>query len=568
MKRAVITVFLAGCVHAQRAPVAPTVSAQSAPLPRAIEARLMEYTTRFEAIGVRRGEIVAQGVITRGTPVRVTLPVEAGRCVALIAVATAGVRDLDARLFDPSGELVTEDTEPDAHPAVQICAAHNGPRRVWYVLEAFDGQGAFAVASYDVTGGAADAVARVVGGRPGVAPGGREGSGELERRVLEFREGIARRGFTVYGEGRRVAFEGVGTQRLPVRVTAGQCYTVAVFAGGEVQDAGLRLLDPEGIESVRDLGPDRDAFAQFCPIASGTWSAEASVQRGRGGVVVAAFVAESASVGGTHALWLGEGRPMDHGGEPLEQRRRVHLDALRAQGWTAMTAGDFSRAVSQTLSGGEVKQWRVRAQAGRCTAVFALADRGLGDVSVELFDAAGDRVAQSAEGAGVAMTARCTTQPEEYTVRVSAERGAGTVELHGMEASAPAWANGLEPSVAGRAMATIGVTDPSWRAVGTPERTRVGSGAVRPRSVERAAGRCVRVSGIAAVPFVHVALRADNGGAALEENSSRGGAAVVRCGAARETLRAELTSAPRDAREGDAVWMVWESVGESPSAPR
>ncbi|MEZ4408855.1 MAG: hypothetical protein R3A52_20635 [Polyangiales bacterium] len=560
-------VVSAGCAAAQRAPSTTAAVSQNDALPQELDQRLREFTTRLSQSNVRPVGVLSQGVITRGTPVRTRVEVEAGRCAAIVAIATTGVRDIDARLFDPGGDVVTEDVEPDAHPTVQVCASERAPRRVWHVLEAYDGQGAFAIARYDVPQGQSDAVARVIGGRPGVAPGGSEGRSELERRVLEFRDGIVRRGFTLYGEGRRVAFAGQGASRLPVRVTPEQCYTAAAFAEGDVTDVDLRVFDPDGEEVVRDLGPERDAFAQFCPLASGTWSVEVSSRGGSGNAILQAFAADAASVGGANALWLGQGRPMDHGGASLDDRRRAHVDALRARGWAPMAAGPLAHTASQTLGAGEVKEWSFDVPANRCGAVFALAGSGLGRVSVDLYDAQGDLLGAGRAGAGTAMASRCTTRPERWTARVVARQGAGTVELAGFETATPAWASGVDPIAVGQALSMLGVADPAWRTVGDPERARVGAGAVRTHSVERAAGRCARVAAVTAssVPFVHVALRAQAGGEALNESVASGGASVARCGPAAERLRAELRSEPAGAAEGDALWLVWERGDASPS---
>ena len=218
-------------------------TARAAPA-EALVARAREIEQQARGAQVRLLGVVAHGFITHQAAVTTPVDVPENGCLALVALGSTGLRDLDAHLFDPAGALLVEDVETDPHPTVQLCTT--AARRVYHVLDAYEGNGAYAVAAFVTDRAGLAEVARVVGGQPGMAVGTGGERSEIERRMNELRDGIARRGFQPVGGPSRADFAAAGARRVPIPVTPDRCYTFAAVADGEVRDADLVVYDANG----------------------------------------------------------------------------------------------------------------------------------------------------------------------------------------------------------------------------------------------------------------------------------------------------------------------------------
>ncbi|MFO0608931.1 MAG: hypothetical protein U0324_37540 [Polyangiales bacterium] len=552
--------LLAACASARGSGACPApgaaVAAQSASRvapAEALVARVREVEQQTRGAGVRLAGLVAHGFISHQASVTTAVDVPENGCLALVALGSTGLRDLDAHLFDPAGDLLVEDVETDPHPTVQICTT--AARRVYHVLDAYEGNGAFAVAAFVADRAGLAEVARAMGGQAAMAVGTGGERSEIERRMNELRDGIARRGFQPVGGPTRSDFAAAGARRVPVPVTPDRCYTFAAVADGEVRDADLVVYDAAGDAIARDVRDARDATVQLCPPVAATLAVEVRARSGPGVVALQAYQADAASLGGANALWLGERLAWEARAEPLAQTAPAAVARLAAAGYVP-GADRLGRGVTAVLGPGESREETVEAPAGRCTAVAAFLGRGVAGARVEVFDARGELVARGPQRGGAAVAVVCPPAAETLRAALTATTGQGEAMVRTFQnAAQPAWIAGVDRVAVSEALADAWArTDGAWRAEGTPEKVRVGAGARRVREVERAAGQCVRWTASAGhgLPWVSVVLRGP-GGDRVAAGEGEGTAVVTRCGAAAERLQLEVRTEPSTAPETDAV---------------
>jgi hypothetical protein len=541
-----------GQCPAPAAPVTARPAARGEPA-EALVARIREIEQQAHGAPVRLAGIVAYGFVTHQAAVTTPVDVPENGCLSLVALGSTGLRDLDAHLFDPAGALLVEDVETDPHPTVQLCTT--AARRVYHVLDAYEGNGAYAVAAYVSDRAGLAEVARVVGGQPGTAVGTGGERSEIERRMNELRDGIARRGFLPVGGPSRADFAAAGARRVPFPVTPDRCYTFAAVADGEVTDADLIVYDANGEAIARDVRDARDATVQLCPPVAATLALEVRASSGPGIVALQGYQADAASLGGPNALWLGERLAWGARAETLAQTAPAAIARLAATGYVP-GADRLGRGVTVTLGPGESREETVVAPAGRCTAVAAFVGRGVAGARVELFDAQGELVARGPQRGGAAVAIVCPPAAETLRAAVSSVTGQGEVIVRTFQNTAqPAWIASVDRVAVSESMADAWArVEGQWRAEGTPEKVRVGAGARRVRDVERAAGQCVRWTAAAGrgLPWVSVVLRGPNGDR-VAVGEGEGTAVVTRCGANAERLQLEVRTDPSTAPETDAV---------------
>jgi len=551
----------AGC----RRPATPTTPAVAAlPCPdEVLGGRVEELRARVATGGVRFAGVLSRGFLTPRGQATSVVELGAGECVSVVAIGSAAIRDLDAHLYDPSGDLVVEDVEVDAHPTVQLCAT--AARRVYHALEAFDGQGAYAVLLFKSDRAGLDAVARAMGGHPGAATGAAGGDAALERRVTTFRDGIARRGFQGYGDPRPVDLGGAAAVALPLQVSPDRCYTVAAFADDESSALSLRVLDGDLDEVAGDQAGGRDAAAQFCPGTEGPLSVRVERRAGRGAVVLHAFSADAASVGGEGALWLGVRR-----GVGDQQSVAAAVTAMGARLVAAQVVAPRPGAVTapMALLPGEVRAQPLAVPAGACALAIAGGAPQVARVRLEAVEELPARVTAGIQRGTVTAVARCAARPMSASLRVMAERGAGPVALRTLSFAAPAWSRPEALEATAAALTLIGLADAGLRLAETPRALSWSSGGLATLAVERAAGRCARV-GVAVGGGEAIALTLrDADGAALAVDEGVGSAAVRRCGPSAERLVVEARRAAPGGAAPEAWWLRWDTDGGASGASR
>ncbi len=533
-----------GCMRAPRPLQTTEAVARGTVAPRAegglgagvspvLRARLDELTEALSRRGLRFQSVLGHGFITHGVQVTTGLEVPAGRCISVVALASGGVRDLDAHLYDPGGDLVVEDVETDAHPTVQLCASAR--RTLYHVLEAYEGQGVYAIAAFEADRAGLDAVGQVLGGQPATAGSGAAARTDLERRIHEFRDGVAQRGFQGVGDPGAVTFEAPGVARLPFVVTPDRCYTLAGFAEGELSDLDLAVIDSAGDELARDVSPGRDAFLQVCPRVATTLSVEVRARQGRGRAVVLGYAADAASAG-ANTLWLGERLDGAVSAQRLEDVVRILDERLQAERFTA--PGGLDERVR--FVPGQVRELPLRVAPGRCVAVTAAGGPGVGRVRLDVYRDEAWIVRGASQGIGSAAVV-CSVDPATLRVRVGPEAGSGEVRVRSHLGAAPYLPQG------GRRMEASpgdGLSLPAGRWEAGPSAVvRVAPAAVHAVEARRAAGQCVRWSLGAHSPGERLVLTArDADGRSLGRSEGMGVVSLVRCGADAEYLRLEAST--------------------------
>jgi hypothetical protein len=234
-----------------------------------------------------------------------TLPIVigAGECVAIVARATSGARDVDAALYTAEGRLVALDSATSARPTVQACAV-DAAVRAYYVIQFYEGDGSFIAMPFYGPRTALPAATAAIGGRPALAEivSAPEVS---EEPASAFSEGLRKRGYDAVGEPRRFKIAEGERVRLSLPVEVGQCYTVAVFGGAGITSLRLRLLDDNGIAASTADESQPHAAAQLCARKTAPYALESEAAAGSGEVVVVVYRVDVLTAGGDAGLWLG-----------------------------------------------------------------------------------------------------------------------------------------------------------------------------------------------------------------------------------------------------------------------
>jgi hypothetical protein len=542
------------CVNDAVRAVARAPAETASPVePPTILAQRVEAIVRAAApSGARFARYLASGFVTERQSVTTGVDVPAGRCVSVVAFASPGVGDLDARVYDANGELLVEDVEPDAHPTVQLCG--DEARRVYHVAQAFEGEGAYTLALFTGDRRAMEAIARAVGGRPGTALSTRNATSDAERRMAELRASLGRRGFAPSMDAVRVSFAAAGAVSVPVAVTADRCYTVGAIADGESIGVDLRVFDADGERVAHDLRGERDGAVQLCPAVPGALRVEVRGSSS-GTAVVLAFAADAASFGGANTLWLGERLSVAVSPMPIEQR----AVALRGR-WSALGYNAPAALAPVAFANTESRETAITLEPNRCTMVASVSGRGVGRVGLSVFDEQGELLGRGAWADGAATTVLCPATRERVLARQRVEVGGGEVALVlAPGPSVPAWAAGVDRALVSEALGQSTAYAAPWRASATPERVRVGAGAARAREFELTAGSCTRV--VASVgrgsPELQVTLRGATG-AELARGTGSGSARLTHCVVLPTHVRLEVELAEHDAPERDAILQRFE----------
>lgn len=383
-----------------------------------LAARMREVGTQLRTAGLVVGPVQGRGFMAARQVETTGIEIPPDKCATIVALASNGVHDLDATLYAPSGDVLAEDVQPDAHPTIQVCAATRA-RRLYYTLRAYDGAGAYLFATFFGPRSSFVAAARVLGGRPGVAA---DTTSEVEHdgRMREFVDGVGRRGFRAQGEPIAVHFEADQRIRVPLAAENAQCYTVAGFVAGGLQDLDVRVLDEEGREVTRDIGPVTNPAVQFCAERDGDYSVELHAVRGAGDGRVVVLVSPESVTGGSSGLWLGARQETLVSRVPLDEATRNDATTARAAGY-----GRPARIATGHVVPGEAVAHAVRLGARRCSLVIATGGPGLGRWMLRLVTPDGALLAERVSH-GASIDARvCSERRANAELQLVTRSGSG-----------------------------------------------------------------------------------------------------------------------------------------------
>jgi len=537
-------------------PSVPVVLASDPIEPAPLIAQRIEAIVRSAApSGARFTRYVAAGFLTERQSVTHAIDVPQGTCVSIVAYGSPSITDLDARVYDGEGELIVEDVEPDAHPTVQLCG--DEPRRVFHVTQAFEGEGAYAIAMFTGDRHAMDAIARIVGGRPGTAISTRNDASSAERRTSELRASLQRRGFVAIGDTVRLSFASHGAITVPLSVSADRCYTFAAIADDGGASADVRVFDSDDELLAFDTSVERDAIVQLCPSASGPVRLEVRSAQA-GSVLVSTFAADAASLGGSNTLWLGDRTSVTVSPVPLDTR----IASLRTR-WLAAGFNAPATPSVHAFAAGESRESSITLEAGRCSLIASVAGRGVGRINLAIFDDAGTQIARGVYFDGCATTVLCSPARERVYVRQRVEVGSGDLALVVAPSSNAAnwsWASAVDRVLLSEALSQPWAQDASWRAIPPIERIRVMPGAARVREFDLSAGSCTRLVVSVAPPFGRVSLTLRGAtGTELTRSSGYGTTRITHCVVLPTHVRLEIEfDAQADGTERDAIVQRFE----------
>jgi len=451
-----------------------------------VAGRMREIAGRLEAAGLGSDGPNGRGFLTAREQRTEELTVPAGRCATIVAVTSRGIRDLDATLFAPTGDVLAEDVEPDAHPTIQVCASVDAPRRLYYSLNAYDGAGSYLYVAFLGDRRSFAAAASVIGGQPGVVSDG-DGQSDQDVRLHELSQGVARRGFEAFGTPVPVPLVPDQRVRLPLRTELGACYTVIALGMPGLSDLNLRILSDAGDELAVDDTPSRDASVQLCTDRAADFSVELHAAGGRGQARVAFFKGDQARVGGDSGLWLGERREGRRVRRDVGEATSSAIARAEQNGWRV-----GGRSEGGLVSGGAASE-RLALPAGRCSRILATGGRGLGRLLLRIVDERGRTLVERGGAAASATATICPETSVDVTAQVVSRRGEGRFTLTHLTKAPPTDLDGGSAVARGAVVGALERADADGYAL---ERREVLRGAQAGVSVGTDAG-CLRVVAVA-----------------------------------------------------------------------
>jgi hypothetical protein len=295
---------LLGCAATQHeASHPPTAQAAWIVLP-ALQKEMQTVVTAMQLAGLHAGGPALAGFLLSGNHATLPIKIPAEQCMTIASRATRGARDVDAALYSAEGTLLALDSEPDAHPSLQACAAE-GETRVYYVIQFYDGDGSFLAVPFFGPRSTLHRAAAALGGNPAFA--------EIvtapevgEDAVSAFSEGMRKRGYAAVGEPQRFEIAEGERVRENLPVEPGKCYTVAAFGGSGVSELSLRVMDDHGVELSASGEGQAHAATQLCARANATYALESAARAGAGQVLLFVYRVDVMTAGGDAGLWLGK----------------------------------------------------------------------------------------------------------------------------------------------------------------------------------------------------------------------------------------------------------------------
>ncbi len=205
-----------------------------------------------------------------------TITLNGGDCYRIAGFGGAGVFDLDAYLYDPSGRQMVRDFATDSRPIVSACATTTGQYRVRFHMYA--GAGPYTYQVYRSAGGAVAAE-----GLAGIDP-------VVRRRLETFTASRLAKGYRAISG---IAGSGVlstnQTQNFAASLESGRCYQIAGFGGQGVADLDVFLYGPAGNEVARDEARDATPLVQHCPSQGGAFTVKVKMYQGNGPFALQAY---------------------------------------------------------------------------------------------------------------------------------------------------------------------------------------------------------------------------------------------------------------------------------------
>ncbi len=273
-------------------PTSATTSASEASNDMLTE-RMRSVSLGMQGEGFREGADVSRGFLPNGDRRAEKVSLPAGTCVALVALASAGMIDLDAGLYSAEGDALLEDDNADARPVLTLCTGDYA-REVYYTLHAYQGGGAF-VSRLFMRAQRPDDRSFPELSAPNAG-------------WVAMANRLTARGFEE--DGAPLAFElGTGDGlRVALHAEEAHCYALVAEIDPALAGTSLRVVDLAGRELGRAYDDEGPLALQFCSNKTQDLALMLRATGGRGGVRLSRYRATEEAAGGRGALWLGEPR--------------------------------------------------------------------------------------------------------------------------------------------------------------------------------------------------------------------------------------------------------------------
>lgn len=292
----IMLVSLVGCAVRSASAVHPSSPSEgpSSQGPLVLRSQLEGLSVALEGEGFRAGDTQIDTFLPQGAREVQRLTVPARTCIALVAIASGAVVDLDAGLYAPEGEALVEDENVDARPVLSLCSGAES-RTLYYTLHAYQGGGAVLARSFLRPEGPSDR------GLPSATGADLSVWSALVARLNA-------RGFNDDGPATDLDLKAGDNVRVALPATGGDCYTWVGEAEGTLRGVTLRVLDGSGRELARGEDDGGPIAMQLCVARTNELVFIVSAAIGHGKLRLSRFRGPEARVGGPSALWLGEPR--------------------------------------------------------------------------------------------------------------------------------------------------------------------------------------------------------------------------------------------------------------------
>jgi hypothetical protein len=225
---------------------------------KSIDEQLELARNELGELGYTPERMVAYGTLSAGQHDARGLVLNPGRCYALIAVGSRQIMDLDLRVFGPVLPLAPAAADVSRRRAARVKLCAQAPARYVLDVSAFQGQGAYAIQSFELNEPPAV---------PGIAGNARIGYAEAVARMRA--RGLSGKVLT---SGIVGADDVLG---IPLSFAGGACYAVAAVDASESAANAIQL----GLEGERgellalDSRPDSVPLLYHCPTRDALLSA-------------------------------------------------------------------------------------------------------------------------------------------------------------------------------------------------------------------------------------------------------------------------------------------------------
>lgn len=367
--------------------------------------------------------------LVRQRTLTVPLDVEAGRCYVFASTSGNELADLDGYLFFASGVPIDQDRRRDNHPTIRYCPTEAG--RLYLSFEAYDGNGLFYWTAFAGPGdseiGIEDLFADVEP-EPGVPQAG-QGTEPAEDRARVFAEIMLPRGFALAEQAPPIHLASGADDTRSFDLSADRCYTFAAYGAAGATDVDLVLTAPDGQVVALDEAPALDAYVQWCPVASGTFSLRLTMAGQAGDAMLCRLEAPIDRVGGLDGLWLGERRPPGPTHRDLEEGAAQMRQRLEGLGYRVDDGGTLEGRADQMV----LRTHSLTLTADKCHVFGAVGGPDVSDLDLYLYDREGNEVAADESQNASPVVQVCPQQNDSFRLDVAMRGGSGPYRvLHGV----------------------------------------------------------------------------------------------------------------------------------------